>query len=184
VSAANSAARKRPRTPDAKPRAVEDQAVHAAPRPAGPGTEASGEYGSEVRADAAASLTAVDVDPGLDGDADLESFDDLDDADDAALEAVLASGDLEEPDIAVVDDLVVDGAEGPEGADVADGPEPEPPAAEAEGESEEPEATGARVVKIAPDGGGEDEEIFVFGDDDDDLPAAQVAGAGATAEDN
>jgi RNA polymerase primary sigma factor len=176
VSAANSAARKRPRTPDAKPRAVEDQAVHAAPRPAGPGTEASGEYGSEVRADADASLTAVDIDPELDGDGDLESFDD---PDDAALEAVLASGDLEEPDIAVVDDLVVDGAEG---AEVAEGPEPEPPTAEAEGESEEPEATGARVVKIAPDGGGEDEEIFVFGDDDDDLPAAQVAVAGATAD--
>jgi len=179
VSAANSAARKRPRTPDAKPRAVEDQAVHAAPRPVGPGTDASGEYGSEVRADAAASLTAVDIDPELDGDADLENFDD---PDDAALEAVLASGDLEEPDIAVVDDLVVDGAEGPESPEAADGPEPEPPTAEAEGESEEPEATGARVVKIAPDGGGEDEEIFVFGDDDDDLPAAQVAVAGATAD--
>jgi RNA polymerase primary sigma factor len=44
----------------------------------------------------------------------------------------------------------------------------------------------AQVVKIAPDGAstssGEDEEIFVFGDDDDDLPAAQVAVAGATAD--
>ena len=37
------------------------------------------------------------------------------------------------------------------------------------------------MVKIAPDGG-EDEEILVFGDDDDDLPAAQVAVAGATAD--
>ena len=43
-------------------------------------------------------------------------------------------------------------------------------------------AAGATVVKIAPDGAGEDEEIFVFGDDDDDLPAAQVAVAGATAD--
>jgi RNA polymerase primary sigma factor len=179
VSAANSAARKRSRTPDAKPRAVEDQAVHAAPRPVGSGPEASGENGSGVRADADASLTAVDIDPELDGDGDLESFDDLEDADDAALQAVLADGDLDEPDIAAVDDLVVDGVEGPE---VAEGPEPEAPTAEAEGESEEPEATGARVVKIAPDGGGEDEEIFVFGDDDDDLPAAQVAVAGATAD--
>jgi RNA polymerase primary sigma factor len=31
-------------------------------------------------------------------------------------------------------------------------------------------------------GTGDDEEIFVFGDDDDDLPAAQVAVAGATAD--
>ena len=38
------------------------------------------------------------------------------------------------------------------------------------------------MVKIAPDGAGEDEEIYVFGDDDDDLPAAQVAVAGATAD--
>ena len=38
------------------------------------------------------------------------------------------------------------------------------------------------MVKLSPDGGGEDEEIFVFGDDDDDLPAAQVAVAGATAD--
>jgi RNA polymerase primary sigma factor len=38
------------------------------------------------------------------------------------------------------------------------------------------------VVKIAADGTSEDEEIFVFGDDDDDLPAAQVAVAGATAD--
>jgi RNA polymerase primary sigma factor len=38
------------------------------------------------------------------------------------------------------------------------------------------------VVNIALAGSGEDEEILVFGDDDDDLPAAQVAVAGATAD--
>jgi RNA polymerase primary sigma factor len=38
------------------------------------------------------------------------------------------------------------------------------------------------VVKLSPDGAVEDKEIFVFGDDDDDLPAAQVAVAGATAD--
>ena len=41
---------------------------------------------------------------------------------------------------------------------------------------------GARMVKLSPDGAAEDEEIFVFGDDDDDLPAAQVVVAGATAD--
>jgi len=185
VSAANSAARRRSRTPDAKPRAVEEQAVRAAPRPAGPGPQDSDPDGSELRADADTSLTAVDLD---DDDADLESFDDLEDADDADLQAVLADGELDEPDIADVvaaDDLVGDDAES------TDGPEPDQPSAEADadadGESEGDGSDGsnaasARVVKIAPDAGSEDEEIFVFGDDDDDLPAAQVAVAGATAD--
>ncbi len=191
VSAANSAARKRPRTPDAKPRAVEDQAVHAAPRPVGPGSD---EHASELRAGADASLTAVgldadlDTDAELDGEADLENFDDLDDADDADLAAVLADPDLaganlDEPDItdvaAVAEGLATDEVDVPE---VADGPEPGQPPAETDGEADGAEAATARVVKIAPDGAGEDEEIFVFGDDDDDLPAAQVAVAGATAD--
>jgi RNA polymerase primary sigma factor len=195
VAAANSAARKRPRTPDAKPRAVEDQAVHAGLRSAGSGPQDPDER-SEVRADADASLTAVDLDAepeevtDLDSDADLESadlveFDDLEDAD-VDLQAVLADPDLDEPDIAdvvVTDDLVGDEADGPETADGADGSEPGRPAAEADGEVDgSGAAAGARVVKISPDGGGEDEEIFVFGDDDDDLPAAQVAVAGATAD--
>ena len=184
VSAANSAARKRPRTPDAKPRAVEDPALHAAPRPAGPGTDEPAPGG---RAGADASLTAVDPD----GDGDLESFDDLEDADDADLEAVLADpdlvvGDLAEGDLADGDLEEPDVTEVPDTPDGADGPEPDQPTAEADGEGTE--AATARVVKIAPDGaasttaGGEDEEIFVFGDDDDDLPAAQVAVAGATAD--
>ena len=46
-----------------------------------------------------------------------------------------------------------------------------------------PAALDAQVVKIAPESAAsEDEEIFVFGDDDDDLPAAEVAAAGATAD--
>src|SRR5215472_4234503 len=73
VSAANSAARKRPRTSDQGPRAVEDQAVQAAPRPGGPGPQNSEENGSELRANAdIKGLTAVDLDPVLD-EADLDS---------------------------------------------------------------------------------------------------------------
>jgi hypothetical protein len=72
VSAANSAARKRPRTPDVKPRAVEDQAVHAAPRPAGSGPKDPDER-SEVRADADASLTAVNLDAEPDEVTDLDN---------------------------------------------------------------------------------------------------------------
>ena len=187
VSAANSAARKRPRTPDQGPRAVEDQAVQAAPRPGGPSPD---EHGSELRSDADGRLTAVDLDEAdLDTDADLESFDDLD-ADEVDIQAALADEDLDEADVIadvaeVADDLAandVDGPEGPDGADEVDGSEPGQPSAEADAEADGPGAAGARVVKISPDGGNEDEEIFVFGDDDDDLPAAQVAVAGATAD--
>jgi RNA polymerase primary sigma factor len=186
VSAANSAARKRPRTPDQGPRAVEDQAVQAAPRPGGPGPHNSDEHGSELRSDAAGGLTAVDLDEAdLDTDADLD-LDDLDAAE-VDLQVALAE-DLDVADdiasVAEVADLVpdeVDGPEAPDAPDEVDGSEPDRPAAEADAEADGPGAAGARVVKISPDGG-EEEETFVFGDDDDDLPAAQVAVAGATAD--
>ena len=119
MSAANSAARKRPRTSDQQPRIVEDEA--AVPGlPSGPGPRDTGEHGSEARADA--SLAAVRLDEGnavdlgareLDtGDLDEEDeFDDLD-ADDADIQAALAEGDLDEPDLAdvaaVAEDLAAD----------------------------------------------------------------------------
>jgi RNA polymerase primary sigma factor len=188
VSAANSAARKRPRTPDQGPRAVEDQAVQAAPRPGGPGPHNSDEHGSELRSDADGGLTAVDLDEAdLDSDADL----DLDDlaAAEVDLQVALAE-DLDVADdiasVAEVADLVPDEVDGPEvlpdAPDEVDGSERDQPSAEADAEADGSGGAGARVVKIAPDGGGEDEETFVFGDDDDDLPAAQVAVAGATAD--
>ena len=186
VSAANSAARKRPRTPDQGPRAVEDQAVQAAPRPGGPGPHDSDEHGSELRSDADGGLTAVDLDEAdLDTDTDLD-LDDLDAAE-VDLQVALAE-DLDVADdiasVAEVADLAadeVDGPEAPDAPDEADGSEPDQPSAEADAEADGPGAAGARVVKISPDGG-EEEETFVFGDDDDDLPAAQVAVAGATAD--
>jgi RNA polymerase primary sigma factor len=183
VAAANSAARKRPRTPGQQPRAVEDEAALRQAGAGHPGPRTPEERGSDVRADADASLTAVDLD---DDAVDMEEFDDLDDADDADLQAALAEGDLDEPDIADVseaDDLVGDDVDDAERIDVLEGAEPDQPAAEGEVPDgpEDPDAAGARVVKISSEGG-EDEEIFVFGDDDDDLPAAQVAVAGATAD--
>jgi RNA polymerase primary sigma factor len=197
VSAANSAARKRPRTSGQQPRAVEDQAAAVT----GPGLRDTGENGPEERADADASLAAVSLDkdgaPGLDNaDLDNEDLDDDEfgelDADDADIQAALAEGDLDEPDLAdvvsVAEDLAGDDlgdltGDDAEGVDALEGPEPEAvPELDAEAEAEGPGAAGARVVTIAPDGAGEDEEILVFGDDDDDLPAAQVAVAGATAD--
>ena len=197
VSAANSAARKRPRTSDQGPRAVEDQAVQAAPRPGGPDSD---EHGSELRANAdpnpgsSNGLAAVDLDEAdLDSDAGLDNFDDIDadDADltdDAELQAALADEDLDEAalsdDVAEpADDLAGDLAadDSPDGQDVPDEPGADQPSAPAAG-ADAAVAAGATVVKIAADGTSEDEEIFVFGDDDDDLPAAQVAVAGATAD--
>jgi len=116
------------------------------------------------------------------GNADLEEFGELDDADDVDLQAVLADADLEEPDIAdvvVADDLAVDEVDGPDGAD--GGSEPGQPAAD--GEADGPEAAaGARVVKIAPDAGGEDEEIFVFRRRRRRSPGRAGGGGGATAD--
>jgi RNA polymerase primary sigma factor len=189
VSAADSAARKRPRTSGQQPQAVEDQAVQVAsplsdPEPGNPDDDGSG-----VRADADSGLAAMDLD---DDAVDLDSFDDLDDAD-VDIQAALAQGDLDEPDLADVaaaaDDLVGDDVDSPDRLDTLDAleaAEPDPAAAEAEADGPEgpegPDAPGALVVKIAPDGTEQDEEVLVFGDDDEDLPAAQVAVAGATAD--
>ena len=195
VSAANSAARKRTRTSDQGPRAVEDQAVQAAPRPGDPDSD---EHGSELRANAdlnpgsSNGLAAVDLDEAdLDSDASLDDIDadaaDL--TDDAELEAALADEDL---DVAALGDDVADPADDltgdlaadedtPDGQDVPDEPGADQPSAPAAG-ADAAVAADATVVKIAADGTSEDEEIFVFGDDDDDLPAAQVAVAGATAD--
>ena len=100
MSAANSAARKHLRTSGQQPVAVEDQTVRAA----GPAPD---EHGPEERADAEASLAAVNPDddaPDLDS-TDLDSTDlddfDLVDADDADIQAALAEGDLDEPDLSV-----------------------------------------------------------------------------------
>jgi RNA polymerase primary sigma factor len=148
--------------------------------------------GSGEHADADARLVAVnltendaaDLDSADPNNADLgdDEFADLD-ADDADIQAALAEGDLEEPDLsdvaAAADDLAGEElpAEDGDEPEAAETPEPDQVTAEAEA----PEAAGASVVKIAPEAS-EDEEILVFGDDDEDLPAAQVAVAGATAD--
>jgi len=184
--------RKRPGIPDQDPRGAGDQAVQAAPRPDGPGPRNPDEHRSGLRSRVGGSLIAVEpgeADPGTDadlGNADPGDFGDLG-PDDADLQAVLAEEDLGEAD------LGDDGAEPADDmADDADGPEvPDGPGYPEDSQSGQPSAdaraagpggAGAQVVKLSPDGVGEDEEIFVFGGGDDDLPAAQVAVAGATAD--
>jgi RNA polymerase primary sigma factor len=130
------------------------------------------------------------VNPGeadLGPEADLENADPVDfsdlDPDDADLQAVLAEEGLGEGDLGeVAGDLVgdVDVPEVPNGPGYPEDSQPGQPSADTK--VAVPGGAGTRVVTLSPDGGGEDEEIFVFGDDDDDLPAAQVAVAGATAD--
>ena len=123
VSAANSAARKRPRTSGPQPRVVEDQTAAVN----GPGLR-NADNGSEERADADAGLAAVS----LNGDAadldnaELDEFGELD-ADDADIQAALAEGDLDEPDLSEVasagdlaGDELSDDAEGPDALEVAE----------------------------------------------------------------
>ncbi|HXT92098.1 MAG TPA: RNA polymerase sigma factor, partial [Trebonia sp.] len=110
----------------------------------------------------------ADLDDGdLDGAVDLEDFEDLDDED--LGDEALGAEDLDIADAPDGDLAEADPGEEQEG----DEPEPAAPVATVEG--------AAPAEGKAPGEGGED-EIFVFGDDDDDLPAAQVAVAGATAD--
>jgi len=174
-------------------RAVEVQAVPLALRPAGSGPRNSDEHGSGLRSDADDGLIEVEPDEAdLDTDADLDNADPGDfgalDADDAGLQAALTVlavltddlGDVAE----MADDLVgdADGLEVPGGPEDLENLEMGQPSAGADAEAEVPGVASARVAELSPEAGDEDEEIFVFSDDDDDLPAAQVAIAGATAD--
>src|SRR5215471_3629517 len=172
--------RQRPGTSEQGPGAAGVQPVQAAPRPDGSGHRNSDEHGSGLRSGAGGGLIAAELDEAdLDTDADLENADPGDfgdlDADDAGLQAALTVLAVLADDISdvaeVAGDLASDvgGPEGPDGPEDLQDPETGQPA-------------GAGVVKLSPEAGGEDEEVFVFGDDDDDLPAAVVAVAGATAD--
>ncbi len=108
---------------------------------------------------------AVDVDVNLEVNVDIE--DGPGDIDVAELDDSLAEIEAEDTDEATVASPEAAGAAGeePEVAAVAG------PAAPGEGQ--------APPARTGEEG---DDETFVYGDDDDDLPAAQVASAGATAD--
>jgi RNA polymerase primary sigma factor len=150
--------------------------------------------------DGEADLDAADLDPadpedvvGL-ADADIAGPDEADLDVEAALDADLDLGDLAEVD---VDDVGVELEEDEEttGAAaedlddaLADSPLTEAPAPGLAGPGGEPvpaadAAAATEQAGVTRPGAGEGEdETFVYGDDDDDLPAAQVASAGATAD--
>jgi RNA polymerase primary sigma factor len=180
VSAPNSAARKRSRpsssaardsrVPEPVPDGVSEAAQAAASN--GRAAKAREELAAVPAQDQAVKPKAADA---LDGGADLDG-DDLDgavdledfDIDDEALVADLEIVDTPDADLAEADL--------PEDAEADPAEDTDPAAAATPGESE-----GKPEGKAGGTDGPED-EIFVFGDDDDDLPAAQVAVAGATAD--
>jgi RNA polymerase primary sigma factor len=116
------------------------------------------------------------LDEGLDENVDLESFDDLtvDDVEISVVELDEADG-TDEPDADEAEE-----ADGPD--DVATGAPGEGPGTATVAAASVAAGPAAGPAKPATEGGEGDDETFVFGDDDDDLPAAQVAVAGATAD--
>jgi len=179
---------KHPGTSDQRPWADGLKAFLAAPRPAGSGPRNSDEHGSGPRSDADTGLIGVDLDEAdLGTGADLENADPGDfadlDGDDADLQATLTVLAVLADDIgdAAEDDLVGDTG-GPDVPEEAEGLEDsEAGQLSAEADAEGPGGASERSAGLSPEAGGE-EEMFVFGDDDDDLPAAQVRVAGATAD--
>jgi RNA polymerase primary sigma factor len=201
VSAANSAARKRSRPSGSTGRDSRVQEVPEQPAPAvspvapasplraATGGRAAGAGGTVRASDELAAdgvpgdLTVVE----LEGLADADDVGDLDDSDElggagdledaADLENFEDLGDEELGDEELTDDELGDDELSGD-LEVADAPDD---AADAEVvEAEE----GAEDAAVKTEGKvlGTEDEIFVFGDDDDDLPAAQVAVAGATAD--
>ncbi len=110
---------------------------------------------------------AVDVEVDVDLEVDVDIEDGPDDIDAAELDDSLAEIEAEdtEDEAAAAPDEAAGPGEGPEATAAAG------PAAPGEGQPV-PARTGEES----------DDETFVYGDDDDDLPAAQVASAGATAD--
>jgi RNA polymerase primary sigma factor len=143
------------------------------------GTDDLDEGNLDDVADPAEADMAVLEEDGLDVEAALAGELDADLADLEAVEAEL-TGELDD---------VEDSRDGPGGDDEDGGPadtaadEAVPPARAVPGEAV-PAATTAAPDQASPAAGvtEADDEIFVYGDDDDDLPAAQVASAGATAD--
>jgi RNA polymerase primary sigma factor len=185
VSAANSAARKRsrPSSSAARDSRVPDQAADGMSDTSDQDSRAGGRAAKareELAAVPPASLSGdvvvadsldTDADPDgdeLEGTVDLEDFEDIDEAD--LTDEVLV---VEELEIAEPPEAELAGADTPDEPEGGTDAAPAPAGAVAD--------SAASAEGKAPGEGGDD-EIFVFGDDDDDLPAAQVAVAGATAD--
>jgi RNA polymerase primary sigma factor len=105
----------------------------------------------------------VDVDVDLEVDVDIEDVPDVAEIDDSLAE--IEAEDTEDEAPASPDEAPASPGDAPEAAVAAS-----------------PAAPGEAQPGPARSGEEGDDETFVYGDDDDDLPAAQVASAGATAD--
>jgi RNA polymerase primary sigma factor len=187
VVRADSAARKRSRPSSGQEtRASADRHVTG---PVAVNSHGNGDGAQVPDADLPGEVAVVDLDDadGLSGnldEADLD-LDDLsvDEVESLAVVELEEDGASDETDTDETDTDETDDAE----ADDADGPEDAADEA-ADGVTAVATVTAAvagktaGAAKPAAEGGEGDDETFVFGDDDDDLPAAQVAVAGATAD--
>jgi RNA polymerase primary sigma factor len=134
---------------------------------------------ADVAADAGLDAEVeLDADVELEDEADLEADPDLADVIDVEVEL----GDLEDLDEdEAEEELDLSGDAEPEAA----GPEAETEQAEdadADAEVAGAEAAAGAAEAAAASAEESDDEAFVYGDDDEDLPAAQVAVAGATSD--
>jgi RNA polymerase primary sigma factor len=179
VSAANSAARKRSRPSSSTAR----DSRETEPTPEGVSAAALQEKVQGGRAaKAREELASVPAqDPSGNSTGDLAVADDLEaDADPVAedLDGAVDLEDLEDLEVELAVDLeIVDVPDAdPAETDLTADADEADPAAPAKDAAAGPQADG----KASGEGG--DDEVFVYGEDDDDLPAAQVAVAGATAD--
>jgi RNA polymerase primary sigma factor len=123
----------------------------------------------------------LDIEADLDAEPDLSAVADLDvEADLAELE--LVSGDDVEDAIIELDIEEGDAADAAGGRGGADDAESGPGAPGAGQEPDGPVAAEGQARPAKPAGEESEDEAFVYGDDDEDLPAAQVAVAGATSD--
>ncbi|MGE5286044.1 MAG: RNA polymerase sigma factor [Micromonosporaceae bacterium] len=197
------AARKRPRpvkAPAAVPTAevAVDTVAEPDGEPSGRRSGRAGRGGSRVgagRADAPPAGEAGDVPDELHPGMDIEAGAEGDGLDLADPDDVIDLDDLDVSDDEIVGEIAVDievdaDEVADDTADVEDVAEAAADLAESLAESPdelatvagEPETDESRRPARDAEGAALDDEAFVYGDDDEDLPAAQVAAAGATAD--
>jgi RNA polymerase primary sigma factor len=204
VSAANSAARKRSRPSGSAARDPRDsERPEGMPGPATEEQIPAAVPGSGRAANGRDELVAVPA-PGAPGELAVVDLDDSDDLEDAVeledFDENFDAGDLGDDlgeelavDLEITDSPDTDLADADADADTDTDADAEVdvdaeallageagPDADAAAQPASADATAQPEGKAPGEPG--DEDIFVFGDDDDDLPAAQVAVAGATAD--
>jgi RNA polymerase primary sigma factor len=125
----------------------------------------------------------LDIEVDLDGEPDLAAVTELDVDVDLS---DLVVGDDEDADEDADDEIIELEIEDPEADAVADGAEDGQQGAgrgaRGDGEDGGTATADGRIQPVKPAGEDGEDEAFVYGDDDEDLPAAQVAVAGATSD--